>query len=482
MARRPAAGNWDSELIAERTTLGAAKNRLRVVIVGSGPAGFYAADALLNAGLAVEIDILERLPVPYGLVRFGVAPDHARLKSVSAVFAGIAKDERVRFFGNIALGRDVNVDQLTTMYHAVVIATGADGEQPLGLAGEVLPGVIGARAFVGWYNGLPECAALSFDLSGEVVAIIGQGNVAIDVCRVLAKPIEELRRTDIAEHALETLAHSCVRRIHIVGRRGPVQAKFTPKELRELGTLPGWQPVIDAAHLQFNEASRIELSNPASINAQKNVEIFRAFAERSCRADRSIQFDFHLAPVGLEGDARLRAVVLERQRLEGAPMEQVACRTGEHHVLPVDLLFKSVGYRGLALDGLPFDDRRGVIRNRDGRVFDAAGERMPRMYVSGWIKRGCTGIIGTNRLDSAETIGRLIEDLPVLDAPRPGRGALAEHLRRTKRRVVCFDDWLAIEGAEFDRGRARQKVAEKFVRVDEMLAAIPAEPELTRWR
>ena len=452
--------------------LGTSENCLRVAVVGSGPAGFYAVEALLHAGLAVEVDILERLPVPYGLVRFGVAPDHAKLKSVTAVFHGIAKDERTRYYGNVALGRDVSVDQLASMYHAVVIATGADGEQLLNVDGECLEGVRAARDFVGWYNGHPEYASLSFDLSGEVAAIIGQGNVAIDVCRVLAKPIDELRKTDIAEHALETLAHSCVRQIRIIGRRGPAQAKFTPKELRELGSLPGWRPVIDPAALQFNQASLVELQKPTATNEQRNVEILNAFAARPLEGNRPIYLDFHQAPVALSGDDRLRGVVLERQRLEGAPMAQVAAPTGERSELPVDMLLRSVGYRGTELRGLPFDDRRGVIRNRDGRVVDASGERLLRLYATGWIKRGCTGIIGTNRLDGEETIARLSEDLPLLDAPRPGRSALSEYLHRTKHQVVSFDDWLAIERAELERGRARQKVAEKFVRVSDMLTAI----------
>ena len=479
MAQRLAAASWDSESFAfMRTTLGTPENCLRVVVVGSGPAGFYAAEALLHAGLAVEVDVLERLPVPYGLVRFGVAPDHPKLKAVTTAFAGIAKDERTRYCGNVALARDVSVDELAAMYHAVVIATGADGEQLLNIEGENLDGVHAARDFVGWYNGHPEYASLSFDLSGEIAAIIGQGNVAIDVCRILAKPVDELRRTDIAEHALDTLARSRVRQIRIIGRRGPVQAKFTPKELRELGSLPGWRPVIDPAALQFNEASRVELQKPTATNEQKNVAILKAFAGRPLEGNRPIYLDFQQAPVALNGGDRLRHVILERQRLEGGPMAQVASPTGERSALPVDLLFRSVGYRGTDICGLPFDERRGVIRNREGRIVDGSGERLLRMYATGWIKRGCTGIIGTNRMCSDETIARLIEDLPRLEAPRPGRSALSEKLHLMGQKVVSFDDWLAIERAEVDRGRARQKVAEKFVRVGDMLGVIFPPPDV----
>lgn len=455
----------------DKAELGTESRPLRVAVVGSGPSGFYAAEALLQSRLAVEVDIIERLPVPYGLVRFGVAPDHAKLKSVTAIFAGIARDTRVCYFGNVTLGLDVSVEQLTDMYHAVVISTGAGGDQRLNIDGEELDGVYAARDFVGWYNGHPDCASHNFDLSQEIVTVVGQGNVAIDVCRILAKSVDELKETDIAEHALEALAGSRVKEIHLVGRRGPVQAKFTPKELRELGTLVGWQPIVDPSDLKLNLASLDEISNPNLANAKKNVEILKGFAEKPRDGRRPLYLDFFQTPVSLSGDCCLRAITFERQRLEGKAMSQVAKGTGERFVRPSGLLFRSVGYRGQEMPGLPFDDRRGVISNVDGRVVDASGIQLPGLYTSGWIKRGPTGIIGTNRACSVDTVTRLIEDLPLLDEDKPGRSALTDHLDRHKHRYISFSNWLNIEQFELGRGRERNKVAEKLVNVSEMLEA-----------
>jgi ferredoxin--NADP+ reductase len=451
--------------------LGAAQHPLRVAIVGSGPSGFYAAEALLDTGLAVEVDIVERWPVPYGLVRFGVAPDHPKLKSVASVFDGIGRDPRVRFFGNVCIGRDLPAEALGSMYHAVIVATGADGERKLDIEGEHLPGVHAARDFVGWYNGEPACADMSFDLSHEVAVVVGQGNVALDVCRILASPVDALCRTDIAQHALDVLAASRVREIHLVGRRGPAQAKFTSKELREVGALPGWAAAVEPASLELNEASQAELADPACANAAKNVSILRSFAASKSESGRTIHFHFLLAPTRLEGTNRLQTVTFERQSLTGEPMRQVPVPTGERFSLSAGLLFRSVGYRGCALGGLPFDPARGTVPNQQGRVLDASGEPMTGWYVTGWIKRGPTGIIGTNRLDSVETVARLVDDLPSLDRNRAGRQALTQALSRAGTSYIGFDQWLAIERAEQDRGRPLRKPAEKFVRVPDMLAA-----------
>jgi ferredoxin--NADP+ reductase len=442
---------------------------LHVAVVGSGPSGFYAAEALLQSGLAVQVDLIERLPVPYGLVRYGVAPDHAKLKSVTATFAGIAEDPRLRFFGNVALGRDVTVEFLSATYHAVIVATGADADRRLGIEGENLQGVHAASDFVGWYNGKPEAAGLQFDLSQEVAVVVGHGNVAIDVCRILAKPVSELRGTDIAGHALEALAGSRVREIHLVGRRGPVQARFTPKELRELGTLEGWQPVLEAACLEVSQACLAELASPASVHEAKNLGILRGFAARVREACKPIHLHFHQAPVALRGDDRLREVVLEEQELAGPAGLQVAVPTGRLRRIGAGLLFRSVGYRSTPLPGLPFDDRRGVLPHRDGRLTRASGEVLTGWYATGWIKRGPTGIIGTNRLDSVETVARLLEDLTALAADKPGRAGLLATLQG--RRHVDFEDWLRIERAERERGASAGKVAEKFSSVPEMLAA-----------
>lgn len=456
-----------------RTGPGSPGHPLRVAVVGSGPAGFYAAEALLESGIAVEVDILERLPVPYGLVRHGVAPDHARLKAVTAVFEGIARDPRCRFLGNVELGREVSVARLSALHHAVIVATGARDSRPLGIPGESLRGVHAASDFVGWYNGLPGCADLRVDLSREVAVVVGHGNVAIDVCRILARPVDELRRTDIARHALEALAASRVREIHLVGRRGPVQARFTPKELRELGALPGWRVAVHPASLRPDDASLAELHRPEAVHAARNLEILRDFAGRMTDAPRTLHIHFLRAPVSLHGDGRLEAVELERMALRGHPGAQVAVPTGRRERLAAGLLFASVGHAGRPLPGLPFDARRGTLANREGRIVD--GDRPLRgWYAAGWIRRGASGVIGTNRADAVDTVARLLEDLPWLEAPRPGGAALLDTLRASGHPVTTFDDALAIEAAERERGRALGKAAEKFVRVPEMLAVAAA--------
>jgi len=455
-------------------SIGSAAAPLRIAIVGSGPSGFYAAEALLDSTLAVEVDMLERLPVPYGLVRHGVAPDHAKLKSVTGLFDGIARRDGFRFFGHVAMGRDVTAAQLQSMYHAVIVATGADGDRALGIPGEQLDGVHAAADFVGWYNGRPECAGLRFDLDQDVAAVIGQGNVAIDVCRLLATPVAALRSTDIASHALDALAASRVREIHLVGRRGPAQAKFTPKELRELGTLPGWQVIVDPADLELNEASRAEAADPASTFVAKNLQVLRGFAAQPRSAARAIHLRFQQAPVAVHGEGRVRALTLQRQWLEGPAGSQRAVPTRQEDRLEAGLVFRSVGYRGTGLPGLPFDAVRGVIPNAGGRVTDDGGTLLPGWYATGWIKRGPTGIIGTNRQDSVETVQRLVEDLPLLEAPRVGRAALQAALAGRGHRVISFDDWLLIEKAERSNGQRAGKVAEKFVDVACMLDAAQA--------
>lgn len=454
------------------TIPGTESHPLRVAIVGSGPGGFYAAEALLESGLQVEIDLIERLPVPYGLVRFGVAPDHAKLKSVTAVFARIAEDPRLRFFGNVEVGRDLSVQQLGALYHAVVVATGAAGDRRLGIAGEHLPGVHAAGDFVGWYNGRPECADLEFDLDQEVAVVIGQGNVAIDVCRILASPIDALRRTDIAAHALDALARSRVREIHLVGRRGPVQAKFTPKELRELGALPGWQPRVTPDALQLNVASQAELTLPGFVHAARNLDILRGFAQSPADdGRRPLHLHFQRAPVALGGRSRVERIELATQALSGDAGAQSATPTGERLSLPAGLVLRSVGYRGTPLPGLPFDLVRGALPHRDGRLVDTAGKVLCGWYATGWIKRGPSGVIGTNRADSVDTVATLLADVAALDAVKAGRTGLCALLAASGQRVVDFTGWKVIERAEIERGRLDGKPAEKFVRIDDMLAA-----------
>ena len=451
-------------------TPGTANNPFRVAVVGAGPSGFYAAEALLKSGQNIRVDMIERLPAPYGLVRYGVAPDHPKLKEAILVYAVIARLPHFNLLGNVAVGRDVTVDELRAHYHGVIFTCGAETDRHLGIPGEDLPGSHTATEFVAWYNGHPDYRERSFDLSAEVAAIVGQGNVAADVCRILAKTVDELKATDITEHALDALAASRVREIHVIGRRGAAQAKFTNKELKELGELPNCDAVVNPQDMELNAESLAELEVKSNFVSAKNVEIFRAFASRGPTGKpRRIVFHFLQSPVAIKGAARMEQVVLARNRLEGAPMQQVARESGETSLLPCGLLFRSIGYSGVPISGVPFDVRRGVFPTQEGRIVDGA-VALPGLYAAGWIKRGPTGIIGTNRADSIATVKSLLADLPRL-APeaKAGAEALKPLLAKRDVRVVSLDDWLKIDAAEVARGQPKGKPREKFTRVAEML-------------
>jgi ferredoxin--NADP+ reductase len=448
-------------------TLGTAGNPLRVAIVGSGPSGFYAAEALFKSPLVVRIDMLERLPVPFGLVRYGVAPDHPKLKQPTLVFDRIAQSPGFTFLGNVTVGRDVSLEQLQATHHAILFACGAESDRRLGLPNEDLAGSHTATEFVGWYNGHPDYRDRTFDLSQEVAVIIGQGNVAVDVARILAKPIDELRGTDMAEHALDALAGSRVRDIHIIGRRGPAQASFTFKELRELGDLAGCVTMVSGNDLRLNSACLVELENKNNFNAAKNVEIFQSWTTHcATAAGKRIWFHFLQSPVGIRGDGRLEQITLERNRLTGPPFTQLAQGTGEMVVLDCGLLFRSIGYRGLPLPGVPFEPARGVFPNSAGRI-----DGMPGLYAAGWIKRGPSGIIGTNRADAVATVQSLLEDLPFLDArPKSGTEGLHATLARSNSKVLSYGDWRHIDAEEQRRGAVAGKPREKITQLSDMLA------------
>lgn len=458
----------NSAIDPQSPSLGSPDNPLRVAIVGSGPSGFYAAEALLKLPLAVSVDMIERLPVPFGLVRHGVAPDHPKLKLPAMVFDKIAQSPGFRFFGNVAVGTDVSLEQLKTTHHAVIFASGAESDRRLNIPGEDLLGSHTATAFVGWYNGHPDHRDAPFDLSGEVAVVIGQGNVAIDVARILSKPIDELRKTDIASHALEVLAESRVREVHLVGRRGPAQAKFTNKELRELGEIPGCSCAVSASDLTLNAASVAELEDKTNFVAAKNVEILQPWAVEmpSSTTGRRIVFHFFQAPVRIEGDSHVQRIVLERGSLTGEPFRQEAAGTGVTSTLDCDLVFRSIGYRGRPIPGVPFDETKGVIPNAAGRVLGSVGT-----YVAGWIKRGPSGIIGTNRADAVATVQSLQADLDQLDPSRkPGADGLFGATDKPSPTVVDYAGWLRIDREEQQRGALADKPREKFTRVADMLA------------
>jgi ferredoxin--NADP+ reductase len=453
-------------------SIGSEDRPLHVAIVGSGPTGFYAAEALFKAPVEVRVDLLDRLPTPYGLVRGGVAPDHAKIKLVTKRWAKHQKREDFRFFGNVNVGTDVSVDELKERYDAVIISTGAETDRKLGIPGEDLERSYTATEFVGWYNGHPDYRDREFDLSQEVAVVIGQGNVAMDVARILAKTVDELKHTDIAAHALEALGASKVKEIHVVGRRGPVQAKFTPPEIREMGELADCDTVVEKRDLVLNEASRDELEHIDEKTRRENFGILEELAGREGHSkSRRCRVHFYKSPVELIGDGKVEGVVLEKNRLSGEPFKQSAKGTGEKEHLACGLLFRSVGYRGVAVPGLPLTDW-GTIPHEAGRVMDD-DKVVERVYVAGWIKRGPSGVIGSNKPCAQETVRAVLEDAAGWPEDAKGGGdALAALLDERKVRAVSFADWAKIDAAEIEAGEAAGKPREKFTRVEEMLAVL----------
>jgi len=454
-------------------TIGVSEAQIHVAIVGSGPSGFYAAEALLKASARIRVHMFERLPVPYGLVRFGVAPDHPKLKQPAWVFDKIARSPGFAFYGNVNVGSDVSVAELMVTHHAVIFAYGAQEDRALGISGEATPGSHGAAEFVGWYNGHPDCRYQKFDLTSQVAVVIGQGNVAADLARMLLQPVDRLRSTDIAADALAALAESRVRVVHILGRRGAAQAKFTTRELQELMELPDCSIEVAEDGLHVGDTCRRELEESPTGAPARNVELFRRLG---CRADVSakkrIVFHFCKSPVEITGTEHVRGLVFERNILVGSAFQQSAQGTRSFGGIDCGLVFRSIGYRGRPMPGVPFEDQRRVIPNRDGRVLGCAG-----LYVTGWIKRGPSGLIGTNRADSVATVSTLLADVTILTRERkPGPQGLLNRLSRDGLRVVDYADWLRIDAYELDRGRRSGRNREKCTGTKEMLEVLSSQP------
>jgi ferredoxin/flavodoxin---NADP+ reductase len=443
-------------------------------IVGSGPSGFYAAEALLNALPDIVIDMFERLPTPYGLVRSGVAPDHPKLKQVTLVFDKIMRSERFNFLGNVSVGTDLSLEVLQQTYDVVVLAYGASTDRKMEISGEGLANSHSATAFVGWYNGHPDFRDCTFDLSQEVAVVVGHGNVAADVARILLQPPDDLRRTDIAAHALEVLAESKIREVHLVGRRGPAQAKFTTRELRGLGLIPQCQALTHGNAVTVGPACELELADRSNINALQNVEFFRGLCDAAqVKIARKLTFHFCLSPERIGGEAgRVKQFVFRRNTLRGNPFEQAAGPTEELFGIDCGLIFSSIGYRGQPLERVPFDFCRGVVPNRKGRV-ECDGTPVDGLYVTGWLKRGPTGIIGTNRADSIETVQQILEDLPGrIPRPQGSRRQLVESISRRSAPVIGLPEWLKIDAAECAMGRRANKPREKFTRITDMIDVV----------
>lgn len=443
---------------------------LRVAVVGSGPAGFYATGQLLAAGTPVEVDLIERLPTPWGLVRFGVAPDHPNIKVVSRVFEKIARQPGFRFLGNVEVGRDLGHDDLVALYDAVVYAVGAQTDRRLGIPGEDLPGSWPATELVAWYNGHPDFQRLGFDLSCERAVVIGNGNVAVDVARMLALSESELATTDTTDEAIAAIVGSGIREILVLGRRGPAQAAFTTPELRELGELADADVAVDPLDLEPGAGG----DAGADATAERNLEVLREYVSRPPAGKRrTLRLRFRTSPVAIHGDGRVEAIEVVRNQLVADGRGGVrAVPTDERETIPCGLVLRSVGYRGVPLDGMPFDEERGTIRNREGRVLDAAGEPLPGVYCAGWIKRGPSGVIGTNKKCAAETTEGLLEDARAGRLPRHGRSgsSVDELLARRGCRVVGYAAWEAIDRAERARGEREGRPRVKLVTWDDLLA------------
>lgn len=450
--------------------LGTHERPLRVAIVGAGPGGFFAADSLLRSLVLCHVDMFDRLPAPYGLVRGGVAPDHPKIRNVTKTFEKTASHERFNFLGNVCVGRDVTVEELRRHYDAVLFSCGAETDRRMGVPGEDLSGSHTATSFVGWYNAHPDFRDCVFDLSQEVALVVGVGNVAMDVARILCTPVDLLKNTDIAAHALDALAESKVREVHIIGRRGAAQVKFTLPELKEMGEIPGCDPVVDPAELALGPSCQEEINTPGMTRI---IEVLQEYSVRpSTPGNRRVRFHFLLSPQELRGDGRVERVLLERNRLSGPAFHQKAWGTGETVEMPCGLVFRSIGYRGLPMPGVPFHERDGVFPNTEGRIEDN-GRVLPGLYVAGWIKRGPSGVIGTNKPDSLETVKSLLTDTAHLEhCPVPDTEPLRVLLKERGIRVVSFDDWLKIDAAEQARGAALGKPRERFTRVEEMLAVL----------
>jgi ferredoxin/flavodoxin---NADP+ reductase len=446
----------------------------RVAIVGAGPAGAFAAASLLRARGDAEIDFIERLPTPWGLLRGGVAPDHQEIKRLDATFDRTTLRRGCRFLGNVEVGTDVTHAELMRHYDAVVYATGAQTDKSLGIPGEDLPGSWAATEFVAWYNGHPDFRDLVFDLSAERAVVIGNGNVAADVTRILTLSGDELEKTDIADHALAALRESRIREVVVLGRRGPAQAAFTSAELRELGNLPGVD--LRVGDVELDPVSREWLDAEGTFTARKNVQLLREFSARPSRvgAARTIELRFLTSPAAIRGEGRAEAVdVLRNEIVRGGDGSLRARAVGDEiETIEAGLVLRSVGYRAVPLPDVPFDERHYVLPSERGRVLTPEGERLPGVYAVGWIKRGPTGILGTNKRDAEETITCLVEDLTALPGPeRPGRAAIDALLAERNPDLVTADGWRAIDGQELERGRNAKRPRVKLAAREELLAA-----------
>lgn len=462
-------------------TVGTTENPLRVAIIGAGPTGFYAAAHLLKQkDVNVQVDMFEALPAPFGLVRYGVAPDHQKIKSVTKMYDRTAKKDAFRFFGNVRIGEDISVDELKSYYHQLMFTTGAPTDKPLRIPGEELEGSLPATEFVAWYNGHPDYADYQFDLSAENVAVVGIGNVAMDVARILARTTEELMETDIADHALEALKNSKVKNIYILGRRGPAQAAFTTPEIKELGEMQDADCFVRPDEAELDPLSAADLEENGDRDLKRKVEVIQSYAGReSSGKSKQLTVRFLVSPTELIGDenGRVKAMKIVKNELyltDNGTMRPRATDVFEE--VPVDIVFRSIGYRGVKIEGVPFYDAWGVNLNEEGRLLDEeTKEPVVGMYTGGWIKRGPSGVIGTNKPDAVETVNHMLADLAagnILQPAHPSREAATAFVAEHKADYFTYDDWLKLDALELENGAATGRPRVKFTDVDAMKAAV----------
>lgn len=460
--------------------IGTESQPLRVAIVGAGPAGFYAAEHLFKQKeLVVEIDMFDRLPTPFGLVRAGVAPDHQKIKSVVKIFDRIAKKPGFRFFGNVELGSHLSVADLLDHYHQVVISTGAQTDRYLNIPGIDLKGSHPATEFVAWYNGHPDFRDKKFDLSQKSAAVIGIGNVAVDVARILCRTTEELGKTDIADYALEALEQSSIKKVYMLGRRGPAQGAYTSPELKELGEME------DAEILVFPEEADLDPLSEASMadadrGTTRKVEIIQEFSKKEpAGKSRELYLRFLVSPTELRGDEDDQVISMKLVHNELYATDAGTLRpkpVERYEEIDVGLVFRSIGYRGVPLPDIPFNDSWGVINNEAGRITDPeTGKAMLGCYTAGWIKRGPSGVIGTNKPDAAETVEKMLEDLTEdkVNEPQAADPASIESLvLKRQPDYFSYEDWLELDQLEVERGSAQNRPRVKFTSIEEMIEAV----------
>jgi ferredoxin--NADP+ reductase len=456
--------------------LGSAARPVRIAIIGAGPAGFYTAEALLKQkGLTCSIDFFNRLPTPFGLVREGVAPDHQSIKAVTRIYDKIADQPNVRYFGNVTYGQDLHHADLKQYYDQIVYAVGAQSDRRMGIPGEDLAGSMPATAFVGWYNAHPDYRDLNPNLAVERVIVVGNGNVAMDVARILATDPAELATTDIADHALEALRASQVREVVMLGRRGPAQAAFTNAEVKEFGELHGVDVIVDPADLELDETSAASLADNKI--ATKNVDILRGFAERTLAGvSRRIVMRFLVSPVEIRGTDGVEQVRIEKNVLVPDGNGGLKAKgTGVFETIDAGMILRSVGYKGVPLPDVPFNEKNATINNTGGRVVDAAGAPVGGEYCVGWIKRGPSGVIGTNKPDAVATVQAMVEDLPNLtgiDELQRDPALIEQLLNERKPEAIRYAGWRKLDAYEVARGAEQQRPRVKLTNISEMLEVI----------